>query len=194
MHETHFKLQRLADGKFSATLASRMGEMLGKAEELFGPRNEKAATFIGIEFHDAVPQLHFPTPGHVIIRLSLETLDDLIRAQYQLAHEVVHLLSAERGLSAPVLEEGAATWFAQLAIGRPTYTSCPKYRHAATAVRELLTFRPNAIKELRAKEEGWFRRISAQTFSEAGVTGVSQELITFLCRDFYLWGGAREVL
>src|SRR4051812_22083801 len=97
------------------TLATRFGQMLAEAEVLYGRRDE-AWTFAGIEFWQGPPNIWFPlyiagTIQHIVIRLSPFTITQPIRAYWQLAHEVVHLITPEVGLPATYLEEGMTTYF-----------------------------------------------------------------------------------
>jgi hypothetical protein len=82
---------------FSWTMASRLGQMLGKVEATFGER-DRTFTVLGIEFRDAVPQVWFPgNCGHIVIQLGLVAMQDSTRAMFQLAHECVHLLDPAPG-------------------------------------------------------------------------------------------------
>ena len=64
--------QRLSDGcGYTWTLASRLGEMLHMAEELFGPR-DCSYTILGIEFGPDNPRIWYPgNRRHIIIQLDV---------------------------------------------------------------------------------------------------------------------------
>ncbi len=95
---------------FTFTLSSRLGQMLQKAEELYGER-DKSFTILGIEFKEGVPQIWFPgNCGNVIIQLGLRAMQDVNQALFQLAHECVHLLNPHAG-NGNMLEEGLAVLF-----------------------------------------------------------------------------------
>lgn len=105
--------QRLPDSSgYTWTLASRLGEMLQMAEELFGQR-DISYTILGVEFIVGIPQIWYPgNCKHVVIQLNQYAATDMLQACYQMAHETVHLLSPTGGNSANNFEEGVACYFA----------------------------------------------------------------------------------
>lgn len=122
--------------------------------------------------------------------LGAKTFTDVKRAVYQLAHECVHTLSTVIGVKAPVLEEGLATAFSEDIIeqwfgdtDKRVYTDDVRYRDAAANVRTLLQLEPDAIRRLREKEPA-FKRMTAATFSDAGLDQIPQPLINELLRTF----------
>jgi len=141
---------------YSWTLASRLGEMLHRAEQLFGPRDQ-SYTILGVEFSSGTPQLWYPgSRKHIVIQLTNECLTDSVRAHYQLAHESVHLLAPTGGKNANVLEEGLAMYFADTYLHDifakfmpPGLTS---YAAAAEKVRQLLAIDQNLVRTLRIKQ------------------------------------------
>jgi len=149
---------------FSWTLASRMGHILRFIEDRYGKR-DRNWTLLGVEFtsQDA-PQVWYPTfdgvSETVIIQLTRGAATNETQALFQLAHEVVHLLSPTGpGAHASVLEEGLATYNSLeylAAIGKavsPEYINAPRYERAYRAVARLAK-RPdfaNGIKALRAQ-------------------------------------------
>lgn len=105
--------QPLSDGTVSWTLASRLGEMLDMAEELFGP-NDCSYTLLGIQFNLAGPRIWYRGKHrkHIIIELSLRAATDMSQACYEMAHETVHLLAPSGCRNATNFEEGVACYFA----------------------------------------------------------------------------------
>ena len=148
------------------TLATAFGELLYLAEQSYGRRN-RDWTPIGIEFHEgADPCIWYPEPTerkYVCIALGSGARDDASEAVFQLAHEVIHVLSPTGGSHASVMEEGLATLFS-LEISRdnsPAKAYRAAYLPAAYAVRKLLDHNPDAIKQLRLAEPE-FRKITSE--------------------------------
>lgn len=165
---------------WSMTPATYASRFIQEMEKRYGSR-DRSWTYVGVEFHDDVPQVWFPgsreTPPrkHIAISLSAEAFSDRQRTVYQLAHECVHLLAPVVGGGAPVIEEGLATAFSEDMIeewcgntNKQAYTNLPKYANAAARVRELLALAPDAIPRLRATEPA-FNRMTADTFARAGL-------------------------
>ena len=141
---------------YTWTMASRLGEMLNRAEELFGPR-DLSYTIIGVEFCADGPQLWYPgSRRHIVIQLSVSCLTDRVRAYYQLAHECIHLLAPSGGRNANVLEEGLATYFSELYVqetfGNSMKPELASYAGACELVRQLLTIDECFVLKLRAKQ------------------------------------------
>lgn len=156
----------------SLTLARRLGDMLYKAEEEFGQRDQ-SWTVLGIEFEGSTPCLWFPKPGKgIVIKLGESALDNTVTACYQLAHECIHLLSPCGSSVVPVIEEGLATVYSESyiahALSYQYNTPEVPYANAAALVRELLSIAPGAIAKLRSVEPA-FTKLTEQTFVEAGV-------------------------
>jgi hypothetical protein len=174
MHQNHFVTSRLPtnDG-YTWTLASRLGHMLARCEEQFGPRDNTYA-ILGIEFGpDPVPHTWFPgSRNHVLIQLAPNAIDDEVLACYQLAHECVHLLAPTGTAGANILEEGLATVFSENYIlsefqrAIPTYEQ--NYAFAAAMVRHLLSKEPDAIPRLR-RVEPCFSKMTPKVFAAAGL-------------------------
>lgn len=89
------------------TLASRLGEMLIIAEDLFGKR-DRTYTFLGIEFTAAEPHIHFEANKSLIMRLHLSALLEPMEAYKQMTHECIHMLSPCPQKPVTILEEGMA--------------------------------------------------------------------------------------
>lgn len=160
---------------FTWTLATRLGHALNFAEDRYGKR-ATGWTLLGVEFttRDA-PQVWYPTFGGqfgtLVVQLTDSAAQDEKRALFQLAHEVVHLLSpAGPGASASVLEEGLSTYnsleYLQdegYSIG-PEYIDSPRYESAYWAVVEL--------KRQSLDFEGGIRVLRARTGSLSKISAV----------------------
>jgi hypothetical protein len=158
-------------GGGSWTLTTYFGEMLSKAEELYG-RRDMDWTPIGVEFFAGdVPRIWFPGGRkHVAIRLTLAALNDLNEALWQLAHETVHVLGPVEG-NTNNLEEGVATHFA---LSVPHYdtsrvtlfrqsveASASAYSSPLRDYEALLQIDSGVIKKLR-KQQSYLSRITAR--------------------------------
>lgn len=179
----------------SMTLATYIHLIMNKIESDYGPR-DRNWWLAGVEFHEGVPQVWYPesdvnsVSGSIVIMLGAKTFTDVKRAVYQLAHECVHTLSTVIGVKAPVLEEGLATAFSEDILeqwfgdtDKKAYTDDVRYRDAAANVRTLLQLEPDAIRRLREQEPA-FKRMTAATFSDAGLDQIPQPLINELLRTF----------
>jgi hypothetical protein len=152
----------------------------------FGSRDQ-SYTILGVEFETTGPRLWYPGDRrHVIVQLNSHCANDWLEAQFELAHECVHLLSPTGKNDANVLEEGLATFFSLLYIrqnlGRPYHITDPRYVAAADAVERLLTFVEKAIVELR-KREAIISKITAEQITERYAT-IGQELAAELASRF----------
>ncbi len=154
-------------GGFSWTLASRICQMITKAEAQFGAR-DRSFTVLGVEFRNGVPQVWFPgNCGHVVVQLGLSAMQDPNRALFQLAHECVHLLDPAPGATNN-LEEGVATHFSlefmQAELGLTYSTGDAKYDSACSLVRLLISTKSDSVRELR-RLHGPLRGITTQQIS-----------------------------
>jgi hypothetical protein len=109
------------------------------------------------------------------------------RAIFQLAHEVVHLLSPSgKTRSAPSIEEGFATVFGHQMGETHADFRCPvdpRYRSAYEDVGELLAKNPAAIKEIRQIEPN-LSMVTPHIVAQA-VPGIDADLAERLCRNWY---------
>lgn len=151
---------------YTYTLTSVISKMIDLAENDFGTRDQ-SYTLLGIEFvENETPKIWFPNNNErIVIQLQLQCLQEPDRACFQLAHEVIHLLSPIKGNEASVLEEGIATHF-QVQFMQNHYASigwlptkidwteigCQSYVKAMNAVKKLLTVDVDSIKKLRFHE------------------------------------------
>ena len=190
-----FKRWQPESESWSMTPATYASCFIQEMEKRYGVR-DRSWTFVGVEFHNAVPQVWYPGSyedpprKHIAISLSSETFTDRQRTVYQLAHECVHLLAPVVGGGAPVIEEGLATVFSEDMIeywcdnnNKQAYTNDQKYRDAADRVRELLHLEPEAIKKLRAVQPDFYR-MTPDTFATAALVQVPQPLIAELLKPF----------
>jgi hypothetical protein len=148
---------RPIDGGYTWTLSSRVGDMLKIAESLYGSR-DLSYTFLGIEFAENKPQNWFPGRcKHVVIQLSKSCIMEPDKACFQLAHEVIHLLSPTEYKNVNVLEEGLASYFQMQYMDKEwpkanMHIDDPAYISAKKSVEKLLALDKDAIKTLRKKE------------------------------------------
>jgi hypothetical protein len=185
-----FISQPLPDGTFTWTLTTNLGRFLREAEELAGPR-DPSWTILGVEFFGnerdgAVPRIWYPgNCGHIAIRLTCDVAKDPARAIYQLAHEVVHLISPSGRSNAPNLEEGFASIFAHGMAERYANFRCPiakEYRAAHEDVSALLAINRLAIREIRHFEPRLWM-VTREIVARA-VPGVDTQLAARLCRNW----------
>ena len=141
---TIFISHPIANGH-SWTITSKLGEILSIAETMYGPR-DYSYTILGVEFNqDGHPRIWFPgSRKNIIIQISMNCIDDLNRAVFQVAHEAIHCLSPTGSNNANVLEEGLANLFSikyTQAYGHGTWESNDKkYNDASELVEQLLSF------------------------------------------------------
>ena len=161
-------------GLARGTLPVLLGEMLGVAEEMFGPHNI-TYTLLGIEFSPSGPCVWIQRDRkYMTIQLGSEVLSDYQDACCQLAHECIHFLYQDDKKHANVLEEGIAVYF-QRHYMRLLFNSgwwdgeiaIETYREALRLTEQLLDIQPNAVKLLRAHEPN--------------IARISQDLILGVC-------------
>jgi hypothetical protein len=145
------------DKSTRSTLASRLGEMLIVAENLFG-RRDRQYTFLGFEFTSDNPNIQFGNNKSMIMQLHLGALFEPMSAYAEMAHECIHILSPNPKKPSTILEEGIAEVFAYIYM-RDTMkyeikTKEPgtAYHEAAQLVALLMSFNPYGIKEMREEE------------------------------------------
>jgi len=145
---------------YTWTLASRLGHMLRRAKELYGPR-DASYTVLGIEFCGNVPQLWYPNNcRHVVIQLTTDCMTNPVKALYQLAHECIHLLAPSGGQHTNVLEDGLATHFAECYTREELGVSIPceleSYVKACALVERLLEIDPLSVRTLRKTQPAMY--------------------------------------
>jgi hypothetical protein len=148
---------------YTWTLASRLGEMLHLAQELFGLR-DNSYTILGVEFVADNPRIWYPgNRRDIIIQLSPLAATDMSQACYQLAHETVHLLAPSGGNDGINFEEGVACYFARYymrtQLGQPAWRpTLPSYVRALALVTPRLDVDVQCIRRLR-REHPSFSKI-----------------------------------
>ena len=138
------------------TLSYRLGDMLIKAEKMFGAR-DYSYTVLGVEFSCEGPCIWYSENRRFITILISSDVDSYSRVLYQLAHETVHLLAPTGGSNATNLEEGVACYFAshymKEAVKEERWKPAdPRYRHALKIVSPLLDSDLGCIRRLRERQ------------------------------------------
>lgn len=174
------------EGERNWTLATRLTDMLVWAERRFGQR-DLTYTIIGIEFAGAVPLIRYAGDGkHILIQLSLDCLNDLPQACYQLAHECIHLLAPTGKQDANNLEEGLATLYGEDYAAKwfrmPRNLGAPKYERVKDAVVKAIAKNPDFVLEIRRRKPA-FVDFTPRDIVDA--TGLPQSDAEFLCAPFY---------
>jgi len=147
---------------YTWTLASRLGDMLKLAQELFGPR-DSSYTILGVEFVGDNARVWYPgNRRDIIIQLGPLAATDMSQACYQLAHETVHLLAPSGGKDGNYLEEGVACYFAayymRTQLGQPSWqATLPSYIRAVQLVTPRLDADVHCIRRLRGKQPSFAR-------------------------------------
>ena len=140
-------------------LEEKMPFMVKEIENLFGPSVEDF-TFTGIVFPPSrsqnAPCIFFPylPEKTVTILISRDCLADrdTVRAEWQLAHECVHLLSPTGKTKAIFLEEGMVSYFQDEYIlnkYEKEFDPTPCYAKAKRLFMEIHNVNQYAIKEIR---------------------------------------------
>lgn len=142
---------------FRQTLASRLGEMLIIAEDLFGKRDHNY-TFLGVEFTEDAPHIHPEMNKSLIMRLPINSMFEPMITYAYMAHECIHLLSPCPHRPVTILEEGIAEVFAYIymrdtmKIEIPSRKSGSAYHEAGELVAMLMSIDPYGIKRIREVE------------------------------------------
>lgn len=92
-------------------------KFISLAESMFGAMTSEWK-YRGVEFNDSPPHLaYYRVRAEVAISLSLKALDDELQRNFQLAHEVCHLLYPTADVETAtvprtiVINEGVSTYF-----------------------------------------------------------------------------------
>lgn len=145
-------------------------ELIAQAQELFGTITSEW-DYDGVRFYDHPPHLNYsPDKGTVQIWLSLRALDDEFQRDFQLAHEVCHLLYPSVALDDPiepktnVFNEGISTYFSIIAVNlyhgfeaaefalHSLQVSSPRYYSALQHISSLLNKDRDAVKKIRSAQ------------------------------------------
>lgn len=180
--------QRLSDGSgYTWTLASRLGEMLQMAEELFG-QQDSSYTILGVEFIVGIPQIWYPgNCKHIIIQLDQDAATNMLQACYQIAHETVHLLSPTGGNNANNFEEGVACYFAAYYMENrlnafnwePTLQS---YKQALALIAPRLDEDIYCVRRLRERQPSFSEISRKQIIAE--FPNLTSDNVDFLIKEF----------
>ena len=161
---------------FTYTLTTYALRYLLEAESLYGSRT-KDYEYVGLELNDGgPPKVWYPLNKYIVIQVSQATANDTRQAMFQIAHEVIHVLSPNGQPTTNNLEEGLATYFSKIVTDRDSgdnlyaLTSIleTKYLKPYELVDKLISLDPDAIKKLR-KIQPVLGQISRQTFIEARI-------------------------
>lgn len=187
------------------TLTYRLGHALEMAEQKYGKR-DTSWTILGIEFHQRkIPKLWFPgiKPGtkprinegkkQIIIQLTENSVNNEKRALFQLAHEVIHILSPQVGRdTASVFEEGLAVYFSVQYLKAIHLDAPPEYYktsksysaayHEIEALYKSYTNVDEKIKHLRKQANG-LTGITAEQFKNT-FPGLSETKCQYLSSNF----------
>lgn len=142
-------------------------KLISIAEGLFGPMHSPWK-YCGVVFRDNSPHLYYaPDTRSVWISLSLRAIDDELQRDFQLAHEICHLLYPSVEPESPstpqtnVINEGISTYFSIVVLSalhgeesahaalESLSTHSPKYFSAFQHVSALLNMDQDAIKKIR---------------------------------------------
>lgn len=191
-------LARPIQNGYTWTLGSRLAQALTEAEKRYGKR-DMSWTLAGVEFtNEAQPKVWYPFSydggRFILVQLTQGTVCDEKRALFQLAHEVIHLLSpAGPGEATTVFEEGLATYFSiQYAQEQgvdisPNYISSEKYSKAYDAIAALYASDNNdlidrQIRQLRKKKASL--AMLTKTDIKAHFPQIDDALAGYLAEEF----------
>lgn len=158
------------------TLTTYALKYLVEAETLYGARTNDFE-YVGLELNEAgPPKVWYPWNKYIVIQVSQSTANDTRQAIFQIAHEVVHVLSPNGQPTTNNLEEGLATYFSKIVTDRDSGDNSyatnsiqtTKYFKPYELVEKLLTADPDAIKKLR-KFQPVIGSITKQNFIDAGI-------------------------
>jgi hypothetical protein len=150
------------------TAANAMaGDLIPLAERLFGPMRS-SWKYVGVIFRDHPPHLYYgPDTTTVQISLSLRAVNDEFQRDFQLAHEICHLLYPSVNPKCPakpetnLINEGISTYFSIIVVAafhgedaarnalESLETNSPRYFFAFQQVSDLMSKDRDAIKKIR---------------------------------------------
>ena len=179
------------DSKYAQQLRRHLANMLELAEDLFG-RRDRWYRCVGIEFHDANPQLRYLSRPNgdgvnIIIRLSQSAAKNMSQTCFEMAHETVHLLAPTGSQNATNLQEGVACFFSMYYM--KTILNEPKWCYTKESQRRVLELvtpqleeNRYCIKELRRRQR-WFQRMRKEDIREV-IPKLTEEDVCFLTSEF----------
>lgn len=175
-------------------------ELFPLAEHMFGPVTS-SWEYEGVIFRDHAPHLYyFPETGLVQISLSFRAIDDDLQRDFQLAHEICHLLYPSVDLEEPieletnVINEGISTYFSVLVVTayhgeeaaqlilNSLIEFSSNYYAAFKQVSNLIKQDSNAIKKLR-EIQPMINEICTEDFIASGLE-LTEEQIELLIAKF----------
>ena len=169
----------------------RFQALLADAENRYGPR-DSSWNLLGLE---VVPLGHPPavatSPGagkNCVLRIALDSAESPDLLDWQLSHEVVHLLGPRSKEEITVFEEGVASYNQhriRLAVhGRDASFNQPQYADAFNLVRPWLDAYPDRVRQLRATTGGGLSPLTHEAL-RATFPGMTSEISQALAAKFY---------
>lgn len=184
------------------TVASnaRARELIAWAEGMLGPMISMW-TYDGIVFRDHPPHLYYwPDTTSVQISLSFKAVKDDLQRDFQLAHEVCHLLYPSVDPMDPkkpetnVINEGISTYFSVLvveaahgeeaanAVIESLANHSPRYLFALKQITALLRTNKDAVKKIR-EVQPMINKVTEVELRASGLS-LSDETIAALVEAF----------
>ena len=186
-----------------ASANARAIQLISLAEQMFGPMRSPWK-FAGVTFRDRPPHLYyFPEATSVQIALSPRAVGDDLQRDFQLSHEVCHLLYPSVDPAQPdvprtiVLNEGISTYFSVIVVAadfgdqaaglalESLATRSPNYFSAFELVLGLMQRDKDAIKKLRAIQPMINEVVTGDLLAaDLGLTQVEAEAFVAVCQDY----------
>jgi hypothetical protein len=186
--EELFVTQHLSSNDcYSWTITTRLGDILRKAEKMFGVR-DIAYTILGVEFISSdQPHIWYPKNcKQIVIRLNENAAKNVNQALYQLAHETIHCLSPTGKSNANILEEGLATFFSEWYMNQNGFgfwaPTRPEYVNALILVKQLILIDEEIIKKVRVNKPV-ISEITSDDFLQINPT-IDRVLLDSICMTF----------
>lgn len=173
---------------YTYTLTTYALKYLIEAELMFGPRTSEYE-YVGVELNESgPPRVWYPHNKYIIIQVTPSTANNTTQAIFQIAHEVIHVLSPNGRATTNNLEEGLASYFSKMVTERDTGDTSyalnslqlSKYLKPLELVENLLAIDPDSIKKLRVIQPK-LSDITTKDFLDAGLQ-VPRDLIDELLR------------
>lgn len=168
-------------------------KLIALAEGLFGPMTSPWK-FCGVIFRNRPPHLfYYPDATTVQISLSYRAINDLFQRDFQLAHEVCHLLYPSIEPEQPespqtnALNEGISTFFSVIVVAafhgkemqqgtiESLANNSPRYHAAFQLVSNLLSKDENAIQIIRAIQP-MINKVNEADLKESGLALTEEEI------------------
>jgi hypothetical protein len=139
---------------YRISITSLLGIILKDAEIKYGAR-DTSYTILGIQFtSDDGPSILYPNHSRsIIIQITNNCIQDMNRAVFQVAHEVIHCLFPSGEQKASYLEEGLATYHSISFTKNNGYgvwfAGHQKYQSAFDAFIKILEIDSDIIRKIR---------------------------------------------